>query len=737
MIKTRKTMKTAHSPNKRRVSLLLLMALMATLSLHAAQRTMEEMESIAYAAFNLSETQTDPFAVPLLGVRCKSSDLLDASLLENGEEAFYVFSFTNNAPGYVIVSADTRLPEIIAYSASDTFRKDGLPDAMVAFLQTFVEKMKATPKSYVAKKRARGKLFANSQFASVEPLLGEIVYDQRTPYNSTCPIVDGQRPLTGCVATAMAQIMKYYEYPQRMKGSPISYTTTTKKIPVTWNCTSTTFDWTKIRDTYSYPVEPYTAQETVNNTKKMFFTSMEFDEYNDIVLNEFWNLSGGDLEFKAQPILTDSKGNFIRPVPIIDRYQNPNPFISLGAGYYYFSYALYPVLPYSISDGNYRLYIGIQEKGSSQWSLVRKVDKSTWSDEEFYLTLKKTGNCFTLSGSTYKYPCGYSDEEGAEVGKLHAACGASVEMDYTVNSSFAYYAAAGKALIENFSYDPSLEEVTLAFLGEARMHEHLQNELAIRRPVFVGGTSQENYGHAFIIDGFRYDGSTPYYHVNWGWGGVCNGYFLLDNMVGQGVDYSYDYSLYCGIQPDNGTDEGKSFGCLSYSVDKSEYTAGKMMRFDIPEGAKLENVSFQSFTGTIKAYACAGNTSYELGEVVSFNNLKSRNYPIYSITKNFTIPATLPTGTYRIVMKSKEAGSNVAREVYSPANPVVKINGGTLRGDVNGDKKVDEKDVKQLVDYILGKNTSASVLACGYLNRADNISIAEVSAIIAIIKEKK
>ena len=79
----------------------------------------------------------------------------------------------------------------------------------------------------------------------------------------------------------------------------------------------------------------------------------------------------------------------------------------------------------------------------------------------------------------------------------------------------------------------------------------------------------------------------------------------------------------------------------------------------------------------------------------------------------------------------------MAREVYSPANPVVKINGTALRGDVNGDKKVDENDVKRLVDYILGKNTSASVLAGGYLNRADNISIAEVSAIIAIIKEKK
>ena len=735
MIKTRKTMKMAYLPNKGRVSLLLLMALMATMSLHAAQRTMEEMKSIAYAAFNLSETQSDPFAVPLLGVRCKSSDLLDASLLENGEEAFYVFSFTNNAPGYVIVSADTRLPEILAYSASDAFRKEGLPDAMAAFLQTFVEKMNATPKSYVAKKRARGKLFANSQFTSVEPLLGEIVYDQRTPYNGACPVVDGQRPLTGCVATAMSQIMKYYEHPQRMKGTSINYTTTTKKIPVTWNCASTTFDWTKIRDTYLYPAEPYTAYETLVNTKKMFFTSMEFDEYNDIVLNQFWNLSEGDLTFKAQPILTDSKGNFIRPVPILNLYANP--IISLGAGYYYFSYVLYPILPYSISDGNYRLYIGIQEKGSSQWSLVRKVDESTGADEEFYLTLKKTGNYFTLSGSTYLYPCGYSDEEAAEVAKLHAACGASVEMDYTVNSSFAYYSYAGKALINNFSYDPSLEEVTLAYLGEARMHEHLQNELTIRRPVFMGGTSQENYGHAFIIDGFRYDGSTPYYHVNWGWGGVCNGYFLLDNMVGQGVNYSYDYSLYCGIQPDNGMDEGKSFGCLSYSVDKSEYAAGSMMRFNVPYGAKLKNISFQPFTGAIKAYACTGNTSYELGEVVSFVDLWSGYFPDYAITKSFTIPATLPTGTYRIVMKSKETGSKVAREVYSSANPVVKINGTTLRGDANGDKKVDEKDVKLLVDYILGKKTSDSDLKYGYLNRADNISISDVSAIIDIIKEKE
>ena len=154
-----------------------------------------------------------------------------------------------------------------------------------------------------------------------------------------------------------------------------------------------------------------------------------------------------------------------------------------------------------------------------------------------------------------------------------------------------------------------------------------------------------------------------------------------------------------------------------------------MMGFNVPEGAKLENVSFQSFTGTIKAYACAGNISYELGEVVSFNNLKSRNYPIYSITKNFTIPATLPTGTYRIVMKSKEAGSNVAREVYSPVNPVVKINGTMQRGDVNGDGKLSIADVTAMLELLnKGKYDSTADM-----NGDGIINIADVTALVNII----
>ena len=157
-------MKTKNRLFSKRLIAIMLTAFMATTAAFAAQRSLEEMKSIAYAAFNLENTQTVPFQVPLLDVKCKSSDLLDASLFKNDEEVFYIFAFTNGAPGYVIVSADTRLPEVIAYSASSRFDGNKMPEPMKAFLQTYVEKMNNTPKNFVAKRRAPGRFFANAAF---------------------------------------------------------------------------------------------------------------------------------------------------------------------------------------------------------------------------------------------------------------------------------------------------------------------------------------------------------------------------------------------------------------------------------------------------------------------------------------------------------------------------------------------------------------------------------------------
>ena len=712
---------------KKRMATTALLLLITILPIHAAQRTLQEMTSIAYSAFNLDESTADPFAVPPLAVFCKSSDFLDASLFTNNEEAFYIFAFTNNAPGYVVVSADTRLPEVLAYSASDYFRTDGMPEAVRAFFQSFVEKMKNTPESFVAKRRARGKLFANSTNSSyVLPLLGDIAFGQNAPYNIACPTVNGTRTVTGCVATAMAQIMKYHQHPSRMKGSNISYTTESLGIKVTWNPSSTTFDWSKIRDTYTGYIAPYSDNETVTNDTYMMIQDVSYEENGNITLKGVYNISGETISGTNQYILTDNNGVFIRPLPAI------STFSDLKANYGWHNLNFNPLLPASFSDGNYRLYIGTKKNGTSQWSYAQQYNNGYL--QEFYLSVKKTGKFFTIEGSDYNYPC-YIEEEAAEVAKLLAACGASVEMDYGTGASGASTTDAGAAFINNFSYDPSIEELSPSYFQTDDWHARIQKELQAHRPLLVSGRADNNNGHAFIIDGYRYDGSTPYYHINWGWNGSDNAYFLIDNMrpseAGTGGytdNYSYDYTLFFGIQPENNIDEGIALSS-SYTVDKSTYSAGYTIAFSI---SRLKNISCVTFTGNVKAYACSGNRCYELGSIISPQEL-GPGYVYSNMTRSYTLPSTIPTGTYRIILKAQQTGSSMEKEVYATDIPVVQINGNYILGDVDRSGNVDISDVVMMVNYILGSDKSSSVLNYGDMDGSGNIDISDVVALVNLI----
>ena len=321
--------------------------------------------------------------------------------------------------------------------------------------------------------------------------------------------------------------------------------------------------------------------------------------------------------------------------------------------------------------------------------------------------------------------------------KLHAACGASVNMNYRPSSSGASNLSIAPALVNYFSYDKNNEVVFPKFFSEENWHQHIQNELQNGRPVIVGGTSVEGNGHEFLIDGYRYDGSEPFYSVNWGWGGSNNGYFLIDNLQpssggtgGAAVNYSYDYEIICGIQPENDIDEGVAFGCSFYTVDNTVYSAGDNLTFSIPKDENLMNCSTVTFSGNINVYASNGTSDYLLGSF-SLNNFGSY-WQTFDRTYEYTIPSTIPTGTYRIIMKSKEYGSSVEKEVYTAEAPEVQINGSFLPGDVDLSGKVDITDVVALVNYILS-NDSSSVLSNGDMDGNGTIDITDVVALVNLI----
>ena len=82
----------------------------------------------------------------------------------------------------------------------------------------------------------------------VAPLLGNTAWDQGWPYNTMCPTIDGQNCLTGCVATAMAQAMYYYKWPQKGKGS-ISYELNGQILSTDFS--KSTYRWNLMTPTYS------------------------------------------------------------------------------------------------------------------------------------------------------------------------------------------------------------------------------------------------------------------------------------------------------------------------------------------------------------------------------------------------------------------------------------------------------------------------------------------------------
>jgi len=162
---------------------------------------------------------------------------------------FYVFNIGGDG-GFVIVSGDDRTPEILGYSDAGRFDAQNIPDNMRAFLQGYADEIQHMPENVTAASRGVGqKRVAAPTRSSVSPLL-TTRWNQRAPYNNSCPIISGSHAVTGCVATAMAQVMNYHKYPLNETTTIPGYSPTDGH-PAMSDLASTTFDWDLMRDDYA------------------------------------------------------------------------------------------------------------------------------------------------------------------------------------------------------------------------------------------------------------------------------------------------------------------------------------------------------------------------------------------------------------------------------------------------------------------------------------------------------
>ncbi|MBO4281651.1 MAG: C10 family peptidase, partial [Bacteroidales bacterium] len=139
----------------------------------------------------------------------------------DNEAVFYIF---NGDDAFVVVSAESGCEAVLAYSLNHAFDSENTAPAMEMWLQSYKRQIIAARQNGKAATQ-RTATRQSGVSAEVKPLLFSH-WDQGTPYNYFCPKDDkgkNERCVTGCVATAMAQLMYYFRWPESGTGS-YSYT---------------------------------------------------------------------------------------------------------------------------------------------------------------------------------------------------------------------------------------------------------------------------------------------------------------------------------------------------------------------------------------------------------------------------------------------------------------------------------------------------------------------------------
>lgn len=138
-----------------------------------------------------------------------------------------------------------------------------------------------------------------------------------------------------------------------------------------------------------------------------------------------------------------------------------------------------------------------------------------------------------------------SRSQKSAISKLLYHCGVAVKMNYGPNNS-------GSAISEDivfaltyyFNYSSSARLIYKVDYSDLDWKNQLKNELDNNRPIIYMGYGTGN--HAFVCDGYQ---DSDYFHFNWGWEGLNNGYFYLDDLTPGSHDYT-DQIAIIGIYPD-------------------------------------------------------------------------------------------------------------------------------------------------------------------------------------------
>ena len=183
---------------------------------------------------------------------------LQVKSLRGNHKVPNIYLFNSEAgDAFAIVSADDNTTPILAYSKNSSIDINNISPALKVWLEATEAYVESCKKS-----KEPSLQMQNTGTPIVAPMMDTILWGQGEPYNNLCPtfVEAGQTKhyYVGCVATAMAQIMKFHAYPTQGTGSK-TYTDAESGNTLTANFGTTTYNWSNMLNSYK-DIE-YTEQQ--------------------------------------------------------------------------------------------------------------------------------------------------------------------------------------------------------------------------------------------------------------------------------------------------------------------------------------------------------------------------------------------------------------------------------------------------------------------------------------------
>ena len=258
------------------------------------------------------------------------------------EKSYFIFNTADNH-GFVIVGGNDEEPEVIGWSDTGSIDVAHMPDGLKWLLDCY----ERTARSHRLLSGGK-KSVVHTPRTTVQPLL-QTRWNQGTPYNNMCPEIDGKKCLTGCVATALAQVINYTQWPEGPTSAIDQLITQTHQLrlpplePTTFNWNNMTTDdiarlmlycGQAVNMDYGLESSGAIPQEEVPALKRVFGYSRDvrFVYSNDYSSDEWEELLYDELK-EGRPVIyngytTDNEGHTF----VVHGYEDGRFYINWGWG---------------------------------------------------------------------------------------------------------------------------------------------------------------------------------------------------------------------------------------------------------------------------------------------------------------------------------------------------------------------------------------------------------------------